>query len=161
MLLLSRTEIRMFKRTAVDCLKEKKHLWWYVLQQFISFVTFISFTFNLIYFQITLEPICIKRVYYFKNKFSLRSTSLRWNIELYNWFHIITERRARGDLNLDDAYDELFRLLECLLHPIRSLEQLWCNIARGDWAIKATALVYLLYTIPKGESINTCLIWNF
>ena len=44
--------------------------------------------------------------------------------ELYNWFHIITERRARGDLNLDDAYDELFRLLECLLHPIRSLEQL-------------------------------------
>ena len=65
-------------------------------------------------------------------------------IELYNWFHIITERRARGDLNLDDAYDELFRLLECLLHPIRSLEQLWCNIARGDWAIKATALVYLL-----------------
>ena len=58
----------------------------------------------------------------------------------------------RGDLNLDDAYDELFRLLECLLHPIRSLEPAHSYysdavtlLARGDWAIKATALVYLLY----------------
>ena len=50
--------------------------------------------------------------------------TLSSKLKLYKCFHIITERGARGDLNLDDAYDELFRLLECLLHPIRSLEQL-------------------------------------